>query len=47
MEESIMKVLITNTIRELVKAANELGIKKENVVSLIKEGQYYLIYYGE
>lgn len=46
MEESIMKALTTNTLRELIKEVNELNIKKEDVVSIIKDGgQYYLIYY--
>lgn len=41
-----MAVLITQTIRGIVNTANEEGIKKEDIVSLIREnGQYMLIYY--
>lgn len=41
-----MTILITQTIRGIVNTANEGGIKKEDIVSLIKEnGQYMLIYY--
>lgn len=41
-----MEVLIKTTIRDLVKEANTLNIKKENIVTLLKvEDQYILIYY--
>lgn len=42
----IMTVLTGVTIRGIVKAANEEGIKKEDIVSLLKEnGQFVLIYF--
>lgn len=41
-----MTVLTGVTIRGVVKAANEEGIKKEDIVSLLKEnGQFVLIYF--
>lgn len=42
----IMTVLTGVTIRGIVNAANEEGIKKEDIVSLLKEnGQFVLIYF--
>ena len=42
----IMTVLTDTTIRGIVRAANEERIKRENIVSLLKEnGQFVLIYY--
>lgn len=45
-DSQIMTVLTDTTIRGIVRAANEERIKKENIVSLLKEnGQFVLIYY--
>ena len=42
----IMTALIDTTIRGIVRAANEKGIKREDIVSLLKEnGQFVLIYF--
>ena len=42
----IMTVLTGVTIRGIIKAANEEGIKKEDIVSLLKEnGQFVLVYF--
>lgn len=42
----IMTALTDTTIRGIVKLANEEGIKRENIVSLLKEnGQFVLIYF--
>lgn len=42
----IMAVLTDTTIRGIVRSANEEGIKRENIVSLLKEnGQFVLIYF--
>lgn len=42
----IMHALIADNLRGIVKEANSLGIKRENIVSLLEErGQYVLIYY--
>lgn len=42
----IMTAIAVNTIREIVKTANEEGIKREDIVSLLKEnGQFVLVYY--
>lgn len=42
----VMTVLIDTTIRGIVKSANEEGIKREDIVSLLKEnGQFVLIYF--
>lgn len=42
----VMAAIATNTIREIVKTANEQGIKREDIVSLLKENsQFVLVYY--
>ena len=42
----VMAALTANTIREIVRTANEEEIKREDIVSLLKEnGQFVLVYY--
>ena len=42
----IMTALTDTTLRGIVKSANEEGIKREDIVSLLKEnGQFVLIYF--
>ena len=42
----IMTAMAAYTIRENVRTANEEGIKREDIVSLLKEnGQFVLVYY--
>ena len=42
----IMTAMAADTIREIARTANERGIKREDIVSLLKEnGQFVLIYY--
>ena len=42
----IMTVMAADTIREIVRTANEEGVKREDIVSLLKEnGQFVLVYY--
>lgn len=42
----VMTVLTGVTIRGIVKSANEEGIKKEDIISLLKEnGQFVLVYF--
>ena len=42
----IMTGMAANTIREIVRTANEERIKREDIVSLLKEnGQFVLVYY--
>ena len=42
----IMTAIAANTIREITRNANEEGIKREDIVSLLKEnGQFVLVYY--
>lgn len=42
----VMTAIAANTIREIVKTANEEGIKREDIVSLLKENsQFVLVYY--
>lgn len=42
----IMTALTATTIRGIVNSANEIGIKREDIVSLLKEnGQFVLVYF--
>lgn len=42
----VMTVLTDTTIRGIVRSASEEGIKREDIVSLLKEdGQFVLIYF--
>lgn len=42
----VMAALVANTIRGIVRTANEEEIKREDIVSLLKEnGQFVLVYY--
>lgn len=42
----VMTAMTNDTIRGIVKAANEEGIKREDIVSLLKEnGQFVLVYF--
>ena len=41
-----MEAIYKPTVRGIIQAANELEIKKEQIVTLIKQGeQYVLVYY--
>ena len=43
----IMTAIAALTIRELVNIANEYGIKREDVITIVKDnGQYVLIHYS-
>lgn len=43
----VMTAFTAPTIRAIVDIANELSIKREDIVTLTKEsGQYILVYYG-
>lgn len=42
----IATVLVSNTIRGIIKDINEQGINKEDIISLLREnGQFILIYF--
>lgn len=45
-KSTYMTAFAENSIRAIVERANELEIKRENIVSLLSErGQYVLVYY--
>lgn len=45
-ETQVMTAITNTTIRGIVNNANEIGIKRENIVSLLKEnGQFVLVYF--
>lgn len=45
-ETQIMTAITNTTIRGIVNSANEIGIKREDIVSLLKEnGQFVLVYF--
>lgn len=42
----IMTALTSTTIRGIINSANEIGIKREDIVSLLKDnGQFVLVYF--
>lgn len=42
----VMTALTDTTIRGIIRLANEKGIKREDIISLLKEnGQFVLIYF--
>lgn len=44
----IMTALEAPTIREIVDASNELGVKREDIVSILPtNGRYIMVYYYE
>lgn len=43
-----MQILNAPNLRQLVKQANELGLTKEDVVTIQQvQGQFYLVYYSK
>lgn len=45
-EVSRMNVFSGNTLREIINYANSHSLRKEDIVSILKEnGQFWLIYY--
>lgn len=45
-EKEIMNAISSSSLRSLIKAINDEGIKKEDIVTLTKDGEeYVLIYY--
>lgn len=44
--DSQMRILVVTNITEVVKYVNEENIKKEDIISLLKDnGQWMLVYY--
>ena len=42
-----MRILVVTNIAEVVKYVNEENIKKEDIISLLKDnGQWMLVYYN-
>ena len=42
MENKKVRVIFASTIRELVKQINDAEIKYENIITIIKDGEYYV-----
>ena len=46
--KGVMKIIQSPTLRGIIEGANELNIKKEDIVALLKENEVHLlVYYGE
>lgn len=46
-KSSVMSIITSTTLRDLVRQVNENKIKKENIVTIIKDNsQFLLIYYN-
>ena len=43
----VMTAITSSTIRGIVKSANKLSIKREDIVSLTKENNEYILMYYE
>lgn len=47
-KKEFMTALTANTVRELVRYVNELEIKKNDIVTILKENsQFILVYYKQ
>ena len=45
-EKTLITCITGSTVRELIKKAQELEIKRENIVSMFPLGEYiYLVFY--
>ena len=44
-EKKFMYAIYGDTIREIVNMSNELGIQREDIVSLVKEGGQFILTY--
>ena len=45
---NMMQILNALNLRQLIKQANDLGITKEEVVTIQQsQGQFYLVYYSK
>lgn len=45
-KNKVMTCIVGQTIRGIINQANELGISKEDIVSMLTaSGQIYLVYY--
>lgn len=45
-DSSKMNVFSGNTLREVINYANSYSLRRENIISILKEnGQFWLIYY--
>lgn len=44
-DTQIMTAITNTTIRGIVNNANEIGIKRENIVSLLKENEQFVLVY--
>lgn len=45
-DSSKMNVFSGNTLREVINYANSHSLRRENIISILKEnGQFWLIYY--
>ena len=44
----MIQVLNAPNLRQLIKQANDLGLTKENIVTVQQsQGQFYLVYYSK
>lgn len=45
MQEENIKVCFAKTIRSLIEAANEQGLTKDQIISIIKDDQQWFLIY--
>lgn len=44
-EKSKLGALIGSNVREIIREANKLGIKKDNIITLLYDGSQYILIY--
>lgn len=47
-EHKVLQAIYCRTIRQLVEEANSLNIQREDIITILKEGEYFcmIYYYG-
>jgi len=44
----MIKILNALNLRQLIKQANSIGLKREEIITILQsQGQFYLIYYNK
>ena len=46
MGEKKIKVLSGLTLRAIVSQAQDIGVKKDDIVTIMKDDMYMMVYYG-
>ena len=47
MENKKLRVIYASTIRELVKQVNDYNINPDDIVTVLRDGEYYVVIYAQ